>query len=287
MFVSELGASAFARLCEKALKYGALWQPETLYGASIQWDTAGSCENPTERQFIGLIPGLTPSKDYHKIRNRDLQEIKGRATLQVRCRKCQPCKRHKSKFWAARATSEVQAHPRTRFLTGTLSPYMRHFFRMRAPHAIHAEAWGKLSYKARSALLRELPTDTQKQHWELLSKPAQDRALLRVVNHRIDGYLARVRRRNPGKFRYMLVYETHKDGELHVHALIHDDGKHTSPSERDFRLEWRKHFMSKVFQIKTVENDQDAPWYCCKYISKSMMGRVRCSLSYGGAFTSL
>lgn len=95
------------------------------------------------------------------------------------------------------------------------------------------------------------------------------------VTHECTRFLYRLRKRSyninggsavddGGRFRYLLVYERHKSGALHTHALIHTDG---IMRYSDIRSAWNAGFMdAKLCDLRTAG-------YITKYATKDLTDR--------------
>ena len=183
--------------------------------------------------------------------------------LHVRCRICEPCLRAKSAFWKLRAMAEIMAAQRTWFVTLTWRPEDR----LRAIYA------GDRALQA-AGVREPSPQDLF-------------RARLKVLGPEVTRWLQRIRKGKrqegwpPAAFRYLLVWEEHADGFPHAHLLIHEQQGQTLLKRR-IASEWRAGFekVRLVEQVSPEAIHRDAA-YVCKYISKSMLSRVRSSLHYG------
>ena len=78
---------------------------------------------------------------------------------------------------------------------------------------------------------------------------------------------------------HMTVVERHADGAPHVHLLLFEQIDRCT-SERTLRGIWRNEMKLGLSQAQLVRDQRHAPWYVCKYISKSIH-RVRASLFFG------
>lgn len=92
----------------------------------------------------------------------------------------------------------------------------------------------------------------------------------------VTKFLKRVRKTSKAKLRYCCVFEAHKDETPHAHLIIHEiEGTVTV---RDIRENWIIGFE----QTRLIKGDTaDTCWYVAKYIAKSPVHRIRCSLHYG------
>lgn len=224
-----------------------------------------------------------------------------------RCRKCDACKKQRSRMWTARAIDECNRW-RTAFGTFTLSP---------ENHLL-------LDNRARARLWPEKDFDR-------LRPDEQFSERAREFGAEVTNWLDRIRHgrdgHTPTKIRYLLVAEAHDSertsdgmrGLPHFHMLLHEvvagtaikgsppaailDGAKTSCDveagewERrnvpDGKGGWRpavfvrdEAFIRKNWTLGFTKwqwaEDARAAYYVCKYVSKSMFNvRVRASKHYG------
>lgn len=205
--------------------------------------------------------------------------------LSVRCRKCDWCKKMRERLWTGKAVSEWGLHPRSWFLTLTMSPQD------------HFEADARVSVR-----LAKQGVD-----FDLLTQREKFEARAQELGKLVTLYIKRLRKgnkqldRGPAKFRYLIVAEAHKGrgtandlmGRPHFHMLMHESSPgslvrdaETRRSRKDGRLyvwdhgfirtQW-PHGHSKV----VLAEDRKAAAYVCKYISKASLARVRASHAYG------
>lgn len=180
------------------------------------------------------------------------------AVFSLPCRKCAKCLRRRSRFWAARVTSEIRASQRTWFVTLTISPDARSRFAM-------------VSHKYQ----RERGVS-----WAELSEASAFAALHRTLSREVTLWMKRVRERAEGPLRYAIVCEQHKDGYPHFHAVIHEPTG-SLVRYREIAEPWPHGFV----HAKLVQEDGAAQTgaYVAKYLSKSPHGRLRASRGYGHA----
>ena len=230
----------------------------------------GDCERPIDRELRGVealyrlaiaamqdpfvdsapdygwLPGREPRPEPPKVRT---------VVVSVRCRKCPACLNHKRRMWTARAIAEVRQSSRTWFGTLTVAPNGRFWASQvaaRASETRRAERWG------------------------MLTPPERTRAIAQVLAPEVTKWLKRVRAEEKAAFRYLLVVEPHLDHFPHFHLLLHerDQPVRKSVLERQWGMgvsHWRL--------IDKAEPRQAG--YCCKYIAKSPLTRVRASGRYG------
>lgn len=226
----------------------------------VRWNIAGKCSDPktviltaspsegirdTRRnrrsRFVTLVPGLT--------------RVTLTVELETRCRRCAWCLRRRASKWRFAARTELQqASGRSWFGTLTFRPEDRYRVLCRASRAAAArgEVLEKLEPLARFAYLANASG-------ELVTK-----------------WLKRVRKESGAPLRYLLVVEAHKDGHPHYHVLIHETSLSQPVRKEVLQRQW-SHGFSKFNLVK----DPATAGYVTKYLSKSLMARVRASVRYG------
>lgn len=160
----------------------------------------------------------------------------------VPCRKCRECLKYRAWLWKHRAKLEILESRRTWFCTYTVRPECRLIFKIKAQR----KGGG--------------PEDF-------------NRNLCNEIGKEFTKYLKRVRKQAKGKLRFCLVFEAHKDGFPHLHALIHEVD--AAVTKAVLQGQWKHGFST----VKLC--DTEASSYVTKYLSKSMLARVRASLRYG------
>lgn len=198
------------------------------------------CDAPVEVHAIGLPDFLDPGASPLPV------------TLKVACRKCEGCLTHRRNLWAARATDEIRLSRRTWFVTLTVSPENR--FRL----GLAAE---KQYLRPGGETLADLKPD------ELF------RLQCKVLSKELTLSLKRMRKK--ARFRFLAVFERHKDGFPHLHLLIHENVQPITKSA--IQAEWRLGFS----QCKLVDDRPGAAFYVAKYLAKEAATRVRASVRYG------
>lgn len=252
--VKNLYAMQVAQLIDAALAGGAVREAETTF----RWDVSGECANPSTIETWS-------------------SGIGGRVVLLVPCRTgCEPCLAQRRRLWSARALDEARAACRTWLATLTVRP--------------------EELYKAQCAARME--RERAGVSWEDLTPGEQFGLKSRHIGYEVTKWLKRVRKRcgeewtlqgvpsSAGAIRYLLVVEAHKSGEPHYHLLMHETSEWAS-----IRYDWLK--------LAPRENGPqiDAQWglgfsafklipadkatYATKYLSKSLLARVRASKGYG------
>lgn len=213
---------------------------------SIRWDIYGDCSNPYMQTFRAP-PRYAASG---RLERRCAFYI----DIQTRCRKCDNCLRHRAALWRIRATSEYQNSVRTWFGTLTLSPARLYYYKL----------------AARQTCARK------RQDFDKLTEKERFAALHREVSVDLTKALKRLRKNTGVPFKYLIVAEAHKSGEPHYHLLFHEKNVNSPLRYVALRSFWPHGFT----QYKLVVDAKQAT-YLCKYLSKSLMARVRASQRYG------
>lgn len=178
--------------------------------------------------------------------------------IEVRCRQCPACLKARGRYWRLRAEAEIASASRTWFGTLTLSP----------------EAHFECISKARVRTFERRAED-----WDLLqtTRPADAfRYQLQPLTAEWQKYVKRLRKQARG-LRYLLIVEKHKSGLPHLHCLIHETAdpiRHRVLGDR-----WKWGFSS--FKLVAEQEGSKAAAYCCKYLTKSISGKVVASGGYG------
>jgi len=221
----------FKSLIRRAAANGALFE-----NYSFKWNLSHDCEKPYHRSIEGRLSktlDLDESLRSLTVENGDIRGLPLAIYLQLRCRKCDACKRAKRNSWSYRAKYEVANSTRNWFVTLTLG----HFFRANIPMENRLIEMQKLVTK----------------------------------------YFKRLRKNTGAKFRYLCVFELHKDGTPHAHLLLHDT------DERLRHKTITNTWLAGFSQAKLIELDtaQKAVYYVVKYLVKDNQTRIRSSLHYG------
>lgn len=246
-------------LAAKALAAGAAYQSRSV----IAWELAGRCQSPRSVSVIGR-PDRQHNIVYASWRwSPQIGERKGhewrsglRHALEVRmevpCRECGDCLRSRARQWRVRMARECELSQRTWFGTLTLSPD-RHMH------------W--LSVARAKATQRGYDLDADSPYGQATSIAA---ALYRAWQ------LGAKRLRKSGfRLRYVMVVETHKSGVPHLHVLVHEQVGSAQITWRVLSALWAEGFSTWKLA------DATSATYVCKYLSKSVLGRVRASTRYG------
>lgn len=185
-----------------------------------------------------------------------LDPDKAASTVTVgRCRKCDACMRHRARLWTARAIDEVKSSRRSWFGTLTLHPDQAFRYRLLAERTLKRRA---------------------SKPYSELTEIERTCAIAKEAAPEITRWLKRVRKNSGALVRYLLVCEPHKSGVPHWHILVHEhEGR---ASKRCLEQAWRVGFS----HWRLVEGVKPAA-YVCKYLTKSLLTRVRASAQYGSA----
>lgn len=228
-------------------------------GVRTTWDVSGRgryrCLYPVHREIDGRKPTSWEGVSSH-------DPLIGRIELKARCRRCDSCLKAKNAFWKMLAIREIEAAPRTWFVTLTFT----------------ADQQFRADVAARSRLTEAGITEPT--NAELF------RERFNALSPEVTKWLKRVRKGqkergwHPLSFRYLMVAEEHKSSFPHVHLLIHELNGQTIVKRR-LRETWLKGFShARLVPVGTGGVHRDAA-YVCKYITKSMLARVRASHHYG------
>lgn len=232
-----------ARFALNAQAHGGEVRPGT-----VQWNVAGNCTSPIYREIQFRD---TKSAMYQ---DADILDPSWRATaeLEVRCRKCENCLRARASHWRLRALAETSGAVRTWFGSLTLTP--------------------EAQYRALCLARRE--SAIRGYEWEEMSEGQQLTWRNFMIAPEITKYLKRVRKESAAPFRYILVMEAHKSGLPHYHMLLHESSP-IGVRHRTLQSQWTLGFSAWKLA------DKRAAFYVTKYLTKSLMARVRASKNYG------
>lgn len=231
----------------RALRQGA----KRISLTTCEWRLCGNCEQPR------VVSHWTRPAPIIGV-NKPVGTIPLGIDLIVRCRQCPACERARSLIWSSRAEAEINhTVGRTWFVTLTVRPEHR-----------------SLAGSKARVLAREEGVD-----FDRIGRKRQFGYISRCMGEWLTLYLKRLRRRyakdEPDvKFRYLCVFEPHKDGFPHIHLLVHEyEG--VIPA-RKFAI-WRYGFV----KARLVENGSKVARYVAKYCAKTINARVRASTQYG------
>lgn len=221
--------------------------------ARYEWDTSGSCENPVGVELMGRHDPKADKRSRSKIIGPG-EGSAMRINIMAKCRKCPACLRARAAKWAHAAKLEIRLAPRTWFGTLTVRPEIHH-------HALS---------QARATSARK-GTD-----FDTLSESEKFRTVAAQHSKELTRWLKRVRKNSGADMRYLLVTEAHKSGLPHWHILVHQRSL-TPITYRHLTSTYDRGFV----KFNLVDGDEKTAWYCCKYLTKSSLARVRASLQYG------
>jgi len=213
----------------------------------VAWNIAGRCANPKGVEVT--------SRAFTLLGERKNTWVE----MQVRCRRCPACLRHKASEWRTRSQIEVLAWPRSYLGTLTLSPEEQ--------YRALAEASSRLAASAVD--------------FDRLSDREQFAERCQTIGVWLQRYLKRCRWEMGIRARYLLVAERHKSGLPHFHLLFHEVDPYTHDQWDTYcvlKSQW-PHGHSDFQGISP--GDLGACRYVTKYITKSAETRVRASARYG------
>lgn len=174
-------------------------------------------------------------------------------TLETPCRECSQCLRARANLWRLRAKSEVERSTRTWMGTFTLSPENHYRMLCRAKQRLSAVSVV----------------------FESLSPQEQFIERHRECSKELTLWLKRTRKALARPFTYLLVCEAHQSGLPHYHMLLHEADQSRPVRHVDLKGTWKLGFD----QWRLA--DAAASGYLAKYLSKSILARVRASIDYG------
>lgn len=197
--------------------------------------------------------------------------------MDVRCRKCANCLKARAAVWRMRAHAEMQASTRTWFATFTIRPQERYKILCETELRLLGRGvkWAHLSsddqFAEKCAVIGKYFTDYVKR-LRKGKRHCPDCAALGIECQDEEDW-----HHPPADFRYLLVFEKHKDGEPHMHALIHETSEDNPVRKRLLKHEWKVGFT----KFNVVPDDNSVAYYVAKYLSKDASARVRASQGYG------
>lgn len=222
--------------------------------ASFRIDAAGSCEKP-----VGFTHAYGSVADPAERARRAL--LGDRAVFldgDGRCRRCGACLAYRRRLWAGRAAVEVATARRTWWGTLTQRPAAR-------------------AHQLYEAQLRAYRSGVD---YDGLPKAERYARLVSVLGGRFGLYMKRLRKAKGVKVRYLLVAEPHKNGDPHLHVLLHEMGEPIAKSVLE--KQWTDGFSSWRLVEATHDSHQKVAWYITKYMLKAEDGpRLRASFRYG------
>lgn len=245
----------WTKVAGKALNGGATMAT----AATMTWNIAGRCQSPVNRLYVGS-QAVKHSHDFS--RSTEISQSRF-IDMEVRCRRCTECLKHRRRHWARLAENEIATSARTWFVTLTLTP----------------DQQTKAYY---SACLRLAASGVD---FDQLSPENQFSERVAEIGPEITLWLKRVRKESGAKLRYLLVVEAHKSGLPHFHLLVHEANALQPVRARCLMGQWRLGFS----HAKLVAQDGNRRYahYVTKYLTKSFLSRARASQHYGRAELNL
>lgn len=234
--------------------------------STVAWDVSSSCSNPRNVAFEGRID---PSEDFRN-------EKPITTVMTVRCRRCPACLKSRSASWRIRANVELGEAQRTWFGTLTLSEanQVKALYRAQLSakrRGISWEAPVKRAY-GEDAIAYQQRCD--------LDRFAR---VVRAIAPEVTKWLKRVRKESGAKLRFLLVAEAHKSGRPHFHILVHESRGSMPIRKRTLDGQWKLGFS----QFRLVDVSDKAARYVTKYLTKSVLARVRASIAYGSTASAV
>lgn len=219
---------------------------------TTEWDIAGT----------GKLRCLHPVRTTNVYRQGDDDWLLGLppdranqyADITARCRVCDNCLKLRGYEWKQRMQRETLMWPRSWWGTVTLAPY----------------------HHDRARNLARLRASRNGQRYDGLSEGERFSYLTDVIGEWITTYQKRVREAATGPVRLVFVAEKHKSGLPHYHAIWHEC-QLGALSERLLSRRWGLGFT----QWRVVRTAESAAGYVAKYLTKSLLARVRASKAYG------
>ena len=190
--------------------------------------------------------------------------------LHTPCRRCEKCKLQRQRLWMARAIEETRLASRTWFGTLTLRPeaWLHAVNHCRAKEAIQGVDYDALPESERLALIHAR------------------------VGAEVTKMLKRLRfKLGADALRHLVVLEVTKAGVLHYHLLLHETDDQRPLRHVQIKDEWPLGFSKWVLVKDQVREDGSiipaarVAGYVAKYLSKSLLARVRASKAYGKGTT--
>lgn len=222
----------------------------------IHWDIAGKCEAPFTTVYFARPEPKHPERYIVVGRN---TPIPLEVEIMTPCRKCKRCLAIRAWGWALRARAEVRISHRTWFGTLTFRP------------------------EERVRLLNECRRKESMSGVDFDALPDAEQLALTHAKASADvtRMLKRIRKPfPPGALRYLVVLETHKDGALHYHVLLHEAFASHPVRHKALASEW-PHGFSKWKLVEKDGAEKAASSYVTKYLTKSTLARIRASVDYG------
>lgn len=251
----NLHIDALHRMVAKALAAGAT-RPNM---SRVRWDISGPCQRPHVTEFYSRPAGDEGQRMIHNRRQRIVVKRFSMApmTLELHtpCRKCGPCKAYRQRLWTARAYDETRLSARTWFGTLTISP----------------EAWVHAISRCRAA------EASQGVDFDALPETERHALLHAQFGAEVTKMLKRIRGLVPAEhLRFLVVLELTQNGVIHYHLLLHERSSMFPVRHAQLKDQWPFGFS----KWKLVDDARQAS-YVAKYLSKTLLARVRASEGYG------
>lgn len=191
-------------------------------------------------------------------------------------------------MYRKRCQAEVLEAARTRFMTFTFRPRVHEAADREVLSSIEAELaqpskhhghYGLVRLRAMASVLRD-PDEGP-----LEGSAFEDlfRRRASVLYKHVQAFMKRLRTNSGSKVRYCIVAEPHSEvlaGRPHFHMLLHEVEPSALVVKGDIRKAWD---MRVGFLKHNVVKDENSRYigYLTKYLTKTTIGRVVCSLRYG------
>lgn len=245
--------SDWLEIARKAFGKTAKWKRPW----SAEWDASGDCQDP--RRITVEARQRPLSWRYAAMSGPEYRLALAQPTawldIDVPCRRCANCLARRAAHWRLRARAECAAATRTWACTLTFKPAVHARVTLEASKRIGLVTFGSLT-----------PSE------ELLERNVE-------CGQRVTKYLKRLRKESGASLRYCLVMEAHESGLPHYHLLLHETGA-VPIRWAVLNGQWRREGFG---EWHVVDDGPKAAAYVSKYLSKSMLARVRASVRYGQA----
>lgn len=224
---------------------------------TVDWDVSGRCSDPQYVEHHSRPSPRPTDLGYAKMIDVEPgSSAPFRVRMWVPCRRCEQCLRHRAWLWRSRAEVEIHKANRTWLGTLTLAPEAHHNFLT----------------KARWIALKKCV------EYDRLTDLQRFQRVTDVIGAEITKYIKRLRHQSNAPMRYLLVAEPHKSGLPHFHMLIHEVDPQKYLRHKLLKSQWHHGFSD--FKL-AEQGSSKAAAYVAKYLSKSLLARVRASQAYG------
>lgn len=255
-------------MVDKALSLGAT----RVAVGRVRWDISGRCQRPHVTEIYSR-PSGDEGKRFIRYPAGKSRIVVTRSSmvpmtleLHTPCRRCDSCKFQRQRLWTARAIDETRLAARTWFGTLTLRPeaWLHAVNQCRAKEAIQGVDFDALPEAERLALIH-----------------ARTGAEVTKMLKRLRFNLG------PDALRHLVVLEVTKAGVLHYHCLLHETDASRPLRHVALKDQWPLGFSKwKLVKDEYREDGTLIPahviaGYVAKYLSKSLLARVRASEAYG------